>query len=164
MLRNGISDVTNPQIKHFTTKVFTGVRTRTRALKLSKTGIHSLRTHQIFYSSFMTYNTDVWQRVPQQYRVCPPPRDERALTFNKTRQKAPWNMNTTSRMGLSANYVCCKKDYKNCAVRVAVVLKNWSWTRGILGSCPHIFFICRLAWRSCVNRERKGYGKKLVVA
>jgi len=35
MLCNGISDVvTNPQIKHFTTNVITGVRTLTRALKL----------------------------------------------------------------------------------------------------------------------------------
>ena len=83
MLRNGISDVvTNPQIKHFTTNVTTGVRTRTRALKLSKIGIHSLRTHQILYSSFMTYSTDVvWHRVPDHYRVCPPPQGRAGVNF-----------------------------------------------------------------------------------
>jgi hypothetical protein len=75
MLRNGIFDVvTGPKIKYFTTSVITRVRTRTRALRLSKTGIHILRTHQILYSGFMSYSTDVvWQRVPDHYRVCPPP-------------------------------------------------------------------------------------------
>jgi hypothetical protein len=53
MLRNGMSDVVaGPKIKCFTTSAVTGVRTRTRALKLSKTGIHSLRTHQILYQQF----------------------------------------------------------------------------------------------------------------
>jgi hypothetical protein len=63
MLRNGISNVvTKPQIKHFTTNVIAGVRTRTRALKLRKTAIHSLRTPDIIQQF---YDLQYRRRVAQ---------------------------------------------------------------------------------------------------
>jgi hypothetical protein len=114
MLRNRISDVvTSPKIKYFTTNVITGVRTRTCTSKLSKTGIQSLGTHLLLYSSFMTSSTDVVWQSSRPLRGLSP-RDQRALTFNKTRQKAPSSMHTASLLRLCTNY----KSAVNTVVKI----------------------------------------------